>query len=423
MEKPPTPGVVGESRRAMALIVLFGVVSLFSDMTYQGGRSLSGPYLGVLGADAAAVGLIAGLGEFLGYAARLLTGFATDRSRAYWLFALAGYAMLMAVPLIGASSAWQVVAIFIFLERLSKAVRAPAKDTILSMAARRVGTGFGFGLHKVMDQTGAIIGPLVLSAALSGFFGLAPGGPHRGIEAYQAVFRLLWIPFALTLLVVLLARARVPDPMRLEADIAPAPSGSGPGGPPGASERLSRTFWIYSAFTVLSGIGFVNFTLLSFHAKTQGILSDAGIPFWFAVAMALDGLAGFVAGRVYDKKGLGVLYAVPLLSVPIPFLGFLGTGAATLIPAVALWGFSLGIQETVIKAGIADLTSLAKRGTGYGLFNTINGVGLLGSGAIMGLLYEVSPLAICLFTLAAEAAGFAVLFALLRSVKPFRGAA
>lgn len=396
-------------RRAMLLILMFGLISLFSDLTYQAGRSLNGPMLGVLGADAALVGLIAGLAEFLGYALRLATGTLVDRSKAYWGFTLVGYSMVAAVPLMMLAGTWQVAALFIVLERASKAVRAPAKDTILSMAARRVGTGRGFAIHKLLDQTGAILGPLAMSLFLSGVL----GNTFQGLVSYQQAYALLWIPLVLVLIAGFIGQTRVPQPELLEAELRADDRQAS--ATPQAPEKLSRTFWIYSVFTLLVGVGFINFALLSFHAKVSGLLSDAAIPFWYAAAMAANAAAAWVVGHWYDKRGLSVLYAVPLLSIPLPFLGFVGGTTPLMIAAIVLFGFSLGIQETVIKAGIADLTPLNKRGTGYGIFNTMNGIGLLGSGAAMGLLYNVSPWAVCAFSLVAELAGLAVLVWLLKT--------
>jgi len=398
-------------RRAMLLVVMFGLISLFSDLTYQAGRSLNGPLLSVMGADAALVGLIAGLAEFLGYALRLATGAMVDKSKAYWGFTLAGYGMVAAVPLMALAGTWQVAALFIVIERASKAVRAPAKDTILSMAARRVGTGRGFAIHKLLDQTGAVLGPLAMSLVLSGSL----GNTFQGLVSYQQAYALLWIPLVFVVIAAVIGQKRVPRPELLEAELQSDNPDSGASTQ--APERLSRTFWIYSVFTLLVGVGFVNFALLSFHAKTAGLLGDAAIPFWYAVAMAANAAAAWVVGLLYDKRGLKVLYAVPLLSIPLPFLGFLGGTTPMVIAAIVLFGFSLGIQETVIKAGIADLTPLNKRGTGYGIFNTMNGIGLLASGAAMGLLYDVSPWAVCGFSLVAELAGLGVLVFLLHGKK------
>lgn len=399
-------------RRALVLVVMFGLISLFSDLTYQAGRSLNGPFLGALGADAALVGLVAGVAEFLGYALRLVTGRWVDRSRAYWLFTLVGYGMVAAVPLMMLAGTWQVAALFLVFERASKAVRAPAKDTLLSMAARRVGTGRGLALHKVLDQTGAILGPLAMSLFLSGTL----GNSFQGLVTYQQAYALLWIPLVLMFVAALVGQRQVPDPMALEAELE-ADAGAGPGTgsaamPPG--DGLSRSFWIYSVFSFLAGVGFVNFALLSFHAKASGLLTDAAIPFWYAVAMAANGVAAWMAGHLYDRHGFRVLLAVPVLSLPLPFLGFLGGTTPLMAAAIVFFGTSLGIQETVVKAGVADLTPVQTRGTGYGIFNTLNGVGVLASGATMGFLYDVSPWAVCWFAATAEVAGLVFLVVLLR---------
>ncbi len=394
----------------MLLIVMFGLISLFSDLVYQAGRSLNGPLLGVLGADATLVGLIAGTAEFLGYALRLLTGSLVDRTRSYWGFTLAGYMMVAAVPLMMLAGTWQVAALFIVIERASKAVRAPAKDTLLSMAAKRVGTGRGFAIHKVMDQTGAILGPLVMSLVLSGVL----GNTFQGLVSYQQAYALLWVPLVLVLVAAFLGQRAVPHPEKLEEELGGTFSeASKP-----ATEALTRTFWIYSLFTLLVGMGFVNFTLLSFHALKTHLLTDAEVPLWYAVAMAANAVAAFAVGLLYDRHGLKVLYAVPLLSIPLTLLGFLGSTTPFVVASIVLFGFSLGIQETILKAGIADLTPLKKRGTGYGIFNTINGVALLASGVSMGLLYDVSVVALCALSIVAELASLVVLYLLLRPPRP-----
>ncbi|MEI8094217.1 MAG: MFS transporter [Spirochaetales bacterium] len=403
-------------KRAMLLIVMFGLISLFSDLVYQAGRSLNGPLLNVLGADAVLVGFIAGVAEFLGYALRLLTGTLVDRTKSYWGFTIAGYAMVAAVPLMMLAGTWQVAALFIVIERASKAVRAPAKDTLLSMAAKRVGTGRGFAIHKVMDQTGAILGPLVMSLVLSGTLGNA----FQGLVSYQQAYALLWIPLVLVLLAAFLGQRAVPHPEKLEEELAADASASTLA--LATPETLTRTFWIYSLFTLLVGIGFVNFTLLSFHAVKAHLLTDAAVPFWYAIAMAANAVAAYVVGTLYDRFGLKVLFAVPVLSIPLPLLGFLGGTTPLLVAAIVLFGFSLGIQETILKAGIADLTPLKKRGTGYGIFNTVNGVGLLASGALMGLLYDVSVVALCAVSITAEVAALSVLYFLLRQGKKFPAA-
>src|SRR5947209_20516397 len=114
---------------AMRFIVCFGVVSLFADMTYEGAHSIIGPFLKDLGASATQVGLIAGFGEMCAASLRLFSGRLADRTRAYWMIAIFGYAVnLIVVPALAFTGSWQVAALLIIAERTGKSLRGPARD-------------------------------------------------------------------------------------------------------------------------------------------------------------------------------------------------------------------------------------------------------------------------------------------------------
>jgi MFS family permease len=394
----------GAKRLAIQIIVIFGIVSLFGDAIYEGARSVNGPYLKVLGANAAMVGVIAGAAELLGYLVRLVSGIWADRSKAYWVFTIAGYATLACVPLLALTGVWQMAALFIVVERIGKAIRSPAKDTILSTATRQVGTGFGFGLHEAMDQAGAIIGPLIFT------FVLALSGTVE-VGNYQAAYRWLWIPFALLMGSILFAFLRVPDPERLEPIVPKARE----------ADTLTRTFWIYVAFTFIATLGFAGWAILGYHFKTTGVLSDAEIPLFYAIAMGVDGGVALLVGIGYDRLkkrrasergGLLLLGIIPVFSILIPLLGF--TASKTLaIAAAVVWGIVMGTHETIMKSAIADITPMKKRGTGYGIFNTAYGLALFAGSSLMGLLYDVSLTAVIVLAVAVEAAAM-IAFAFLR---------
>jgi MFS family permease len=384
-------------KKALLLILLFGVLSLFSDIVYEGARSVNGPYLKTLGVSAALVGLITGLGEFLGYGVRLLSGFFADKTRAYWIFTILGYSMLAFVPLLSLSGVWQFVALLMILERVGKGIRSPAKDTLLSQATKQVGTGFGFGIHEAMDQIGAIIGPLIFTAVLA--------GSRYGTAAdYRRGYSLLWIPFLLCLVIVVTARVLVPRPEELESSAAK---------PETRPDKLSRVFWIYTVFSFFLVVGFSSFSLLAYHFKSTGLVPDAQIPLFYAIAMGVDGAVALLAGRLYDKVGLNILFVIPVLTIPIPFLGF-SSSYGLAVAGVILWGVVMGIHETIIKAAIADLTPLKKRGTGYGVFNTINGLAALISGAAIGFFYDRSIPTVILFCVAVEVVSIPFLFRIRR---------
>lgn len=378
-----------QRRTAVRVIVLFGIVSLFGDITYEGARSITGPYMAILGASAGIVGLVSGLGEFLGYGLRLASGYFADRTRSYWPLTIIGYALILSIPVLGLARIWQTAAILLVLERMGKAIRTPARDAILSHATKKVGRGWGFALHEALDQVGAFIGPLLFSAVF-----ILKG-------SYRDGFTILWIPAFLTLAFLISARIKVPSPERLETTSVSKSQG--------ARVKLPRVFWFYSLFAFLSVAGFAHFQLISYHFKVQSIVSDVQIPIFYAIAMGVDAITALIIGKTYDKIGLTSLIAIPLLTIPIPFFAFSNSYSLAVI-GIVFWGAVMGIHETIMRAAIADLTSLEHRGLAYGLFNTFYGVAWLFGSTLMGLLYDISPGYINLFVFFMEAVSVPVIF-------------
>ena len=138
----PPGGVINQKKEAFQLIILLGVVSLSGDITYEGARGVTGPYLGLLGASAIPIGVVAGLSEFVGYALRLISGYLADRTGEYWTLTILGYGLILSIPILAFVGNWQLATIFIIMERMGKAIRSPARDAILSNATKSVGRGF-----------------------------------------------------------------------------------------------------------------------------------------------------------------------------------------------------------------------------------------------------------------------------------------
>ncbi|MEW6008785.1 MAG: MFS transporter [Candidatus Omnitrophota bacterium] len=394
---------------ALQLIILFGLVSLFGDIVYEASRSVNGQYLNILGVNAATVGLIIGIGEFFSYFIRLVAGYLSDKTKAYWFFTLAGYFLIISVPMISLTSSWQVVALLIISERIGKAIRSPSRDAILSHATKQVGTGFGFGLHEAMDQIGAIAGPLIFAAI---FFILKSS--RENISNYQVGYRFLWIPFILMMSVLVLSYIRMPQPEKLETSRQTAKE----------SEKLPKVFWLYVIFSFITTVGFLNFVLIAFHFKARNIFTDAQIPIFYAIAMAVDGIAALIIGKIYDRLkvkskngrgGLFVLIVIPVLSLLIPVLLFLQSTFLAII-SVLIWGLVMGAHETIMRSSIADITSLKKRGTGYGVFNTGYGLALFVGTSLMGLLYDYSVALLISFAVIIEVIAIMFFFILRREV-------
>src|SRR5579864_4735152 len=247
--------MVSGRTHAIRFIVALGLISLFADVTYEGARSIIGPFLGTLGATAFTVGFVAGLGEMVGYALRLASGYIADKTRSYWLLTIVGYVLnLLAVPLLAVANGWLFAAVLIVLERTGKAIRTPSRDVMLSQAAKQVGRGWGFGLHEAMDQTGALIGPLAVALVLA------------ESHDYRRAFAILAIPAVLAIVTLFTARSVYPNPIQFEKK-APELTTTG----------LPRTFWMYVVGAGLLAAGFVDFPLISYHFRSESLTSQAMI--------------------------------------------------------------------------------------------------------------------------------------------------
>ena len=364
---------------AWRFIILLGVISLFSDITYEGARSISGPFLGELKASALVVGVVAGLGEFLGYTLRLASGYLADRLGRYWPIVFAGYSLnLLAVPLLALAGSWEIAAVLLVAERMGKAIRTPARDAMLSHAVSTVGRGWGFGFHEAMDQVGAVTGPLIVAAVL--YF-------HGG---YRQGFAVLLIPAVLALVVITLAARLYPHPQHLEVN-APALNPTG----------FNRPYWLYVVAVGLMGAGYADFPLIAYHFGQTSLAPPGWIPLFYAVAMAVDGVAALILGRLFDRLGLRVIMGTAVLSALFAPLVFLG-GFKLALLGMVLWGIGMGSLESIIKAALAEMVPRHRRATGFGLFNCGFGLFWLLGSVLMGWLYDYSLGALVAFSVTAQ---------------------
>lgn len=388
---------IKKRRSAFQFIIVMGLVSLLGDITYEGARSVTGPFLAILGASAGVVGLVAGIGEFSGYALRLLSGYLSDRTRQYWIFTILGYGMLLSVPLLAFAGYWHIAALLIIMERMGKGLRTPARDAILSYAAFRTGRGVAFGLHEALDQIGAIIGPLIFTLVF-----LMHGGYREG-------FSLLWIPFVLCMITLLIARKQFPHPEEME-DQSPAKEDN-----PRDKGSLPRLLYLYMGFIFFSVMGLVHFQIIAYHFQIHSIITEAQISLFYAIAMGVDALFALLIGRIYDRLGLITLIAAPLLTLPIPFMIFSDQSLPALI-AVLFWGSVLGIHETIMRAAIGDLVPARRRGFAYGIFNTIYGLSWFVGSLVIGILYDLHRVYLIAFVVGAELISLSILVAFRNSL-------
>ena len=393
------------ARSAWRVVVGFGVVSLTADMVYEGARAVTGPLLASLGASAVLVGVVTGAGEAAALVLRLFSGSWADRTGRYWTLTLAGYALtVVCVPALAvtpflAGAGLAVACVLILAERTGKAVRSPAKSALLAYAAAPVGLGRGFAVHKALDQAGAVLGPLLVAgvAALTG--ALWPG------------LAVLVVPGAAALVVLLVLRRAVGDPGGSPADPP------GPASAPVSRGRLPPSFWLFAAAAGAATAGLVTFGVISYHLTRAEVVPVAAVPLVYAAAMGTEALAALATGWAYDRLRGRVLLVLPLLVALVPPLAFTGS-AALALAGVLLWGAAVGVQDSTVKALVADLVLPARRATAYGIFAAVQGGAAVAGGAMAGVLYERSLPALVAVVIGTQVLALALLVATLRRDRP-----
>jgi MFS family permease len=399
----PAAGGGGQTRRGRnrlspyRFVVAFGVVSLLGDFVYEGGRSITGPYLATLGASATVVGVVSGAGEAVALVLRLGTGRASDRTGRHWALAIAGYAITMvSVPLMAVAHAVAPASALVVSERFGKAVRSPARDTMLAEASVDMGHGRAFGLHEALDQSGALLGPLLVAAMVA-------------ISGYRLGFAVLAVPGVLALVAVTRLRAAVPHPEDYQqAATAPPPD------PVPAGAGFPRRFWLYAAFTALTMTGFATFAVLAYHLQVNHVLSAPLIPVVYAAAMGAAALAALAAGRAYDRIGLRGMAVLPVLAAAVPFLSF-ATEPALVWAGAIVWGAAMGVHESTRRAAVADLVPAARRGAGFGAFTAVYGLAWLVGAGVVAALYSRSVGDAEIFVVAVQAAALVAFIPLWRT--------
>lgn len=382
---------------AWRFITVFGVISLLGDFVYEGARSITGPLLASLGATGLVVGVVTGIGEAAALGLRLVSGPLADRTRRFWAWTITGYTLtLVTVPLLGVAGALWLACALVIGERVGKAVRSPAKDTLLSHAAAVTGRGRGFAVQEALDQVGAVIGPLTVAGVLT-----ATGGD------YAPALGALALPGAAALALLVWLRLRVPHPERYE----PADGVADPPTPGRAPSHLPAMFWLYCGFIAVTMTGFATFGLLSFHMVNHGVLHATAVPVIYAAAMGADALTALVCGWSYDKLGAKILAVLPVLSALVVMFAF-SRSVVTVVAGALLWGAAVGIQESTLRAVVADLVAPPRRASAYGVFAAGLGAATAAGGALTGWLYDISTSVLVVVVVVIQTLALAGFFAI-----------
>ncbi len=387
--------LVSPRRRSMLIFLLLGLVSLLADAVYEGGRSISGAYLAEIKAPAVGAALI-GVGEFLGLAFRLFSGYLAtiyQSSAVLWASTMLGYAATaLSIPLIAFAPTWHGVVALYMAERLGKGLRTPTRDVILAEVAEELGVGKGFGIHELLDQLGAFAGPVLVSVLLALF-------------GYKVAYLALIAPGMASVLLVALAWRLHPTLRSLRSVVSAEKTKL-------ELRGYSRQFWIYTAASSALALGLMHWSIASYYLKVRGAASDVEIGLAYAVAMLVDALVAVPLGVLFDKVRLKLMPAIPAL-LPV-FAAMVAYAPRWAVYLLAIpWGIVMCSEESVMRASIAVLVEPSKRPLAYGVFGLVFGLAwALGGYVYTALLGE--PLHMVLYAAAMSAAATYLYSALAR---------
>ena len=373
---------------AMAFIFLMGIVSLFSDMTHEGARSILGEYLDLTGASAATIGFVSGVGELCGYSLRLFSGFIADKTKKYWTLVIAGYALqVLAIPALALvpQNGWIIACGLVVLERIGKAIKKPAKNTLVSFAASEVGTGKGFAYQEFLDQLGAFLGPVIL------FVIATVKGTSNLFSTYRICFAILGIPALITIGLVVFSKIKYPNPEMFEKQKEEE-----------TQFHFHRSFVFYMIAICLFAFGFADFTLITLHAAKMRAFPDSTLSLLYAAAMAIDAFAALFFGWLFDKIGLKALIFSTLFSAFFSCFIFLTGSPIMIMVGILLWGIGMGAQESIMKAAVSKIIPRSMRSTGFGIFETGFGIAWFMGSWLLGALYDIKPLYLVVISMIAQ---------------------
>jgi MFS family permease len=381
-------------RRVLLVFLLLGLVSLFADVVYEGGRSISGAYLVEIKAPEVAAALI-GVGEFLGLAFRLFSGYiaaAFCSPSVLWGSTLLGYMLTsLSIPMIAFAPTWRSVVTLYIIDRLGKGLRAPSRDVILAEVSESIGVGKGFGVHELLDQMGAFAGPVLVSVLLASY-------------SYDVAYFTLIIPGLISVLLVIAA-------WRLHPSLKSVSSSAR--GPKLAFKGYGRPFWTYVAATSILALGFMHWSIASYYLKMRNIASDVEIGLIYAVAMLVDAVAAVPLGVLFDRAELKTLLAIPLLT-PL-FIVLVACAPRELVYFSAVpWGIVMCSEESIMRASIALLVEPSNRPLAYGVFGLMFGL----TWALGGYIYTAllrEPLYMLLYALATSVTSLCLYAALTKT--------
>ena len=346
-------------------IFFVGTTSFLTDTATKMIYAIMPLFLMTLGATKTELSLIEGLAESTASVLKALSGWWSDKLGKNKPFMIIGYAFTAILsPLFSMVTSPLQVLIVRFIERLGKGIRTAPRDSLIAGSSGNNTKGRSFGFHKAMDNSGAILGPLLAFGILSVF----PGD-------YRKVFLFAAIPGLLGLISIIffVKEAKKEQEGRLARITL---------------KDFSLKYYIFLGITFIFTLGNSTDALLLIKASDIGI-KDAFIPIIYLIFNSVSVLFSVPAGILSDKIGREKLIIFGYLLYSSIYFGFGKTNShGVLILLFALYGLYSAATDGIQKALVSDLIDKRKRGTGLGLYNCLVGITLLPASLMAGLLYD-----------------------------------
>ena len=350
----------------MRNVYTLGAVSFLTDVSTEMVFSVLPSYLvQVLGASKTELGLVEGIAEASSNILLMVSGYVSDWIGRRKLLLLVGYGLsTLAKPLFALSRNWTDVLLVRFTDRVGKAVRTAPRDSLLSASVPSDRLGRAFGLHRTLDQSGAVLGPVLATLLLP-------------VIAYEGLFYLSLLPGLLALLVLVF----------LVQEVATAKSGGTVFG--NMREASNREFLKFLAVVALFSIGAFNFSFMMIAAGEYGV-PEQYLPLVYMLINLVHAAVAIPAGTISDRVGRERMLAVGygFLAATNVILLIPSRGVLTAIAATCAFGLYAGTVETMQRAVIPRYAEQKLRGTAYGMYYLTVGVSYLAANVVVGLLWD-----------------------------------
>jgi MFS family permease len=331
----------------------------------------------VLGAGAVSLGVIEGAAEAVNSLLKLVSGRASDKPRAERPLVLLGYSLSSAAkPFIALATGWVQVFTVRILDRMGKGIRSAPRDAMLASWATSSNRGQVYGFHQAMDNLGAVVGPTLATVFLLAY-------PSR----YRTLFALTIIPGAISVLLILLIREKG-STAGLKAGTTTASGvvqGCSPANP---ADRLPSRFTRFMIVLAIFSLG--NSTDAFLLLRLTNVAGDARfVPLMWAGINAVKSVVSLLAGGWSDRIGRRAVITTGWIVYAIVYAGFAVSSSLTALLAWFLvYGFYFGFAEGTEKAFVADLAPASRRGTAFGIYNSVIGLGALAASIVFGILWS-----------------------------------